>query len=280
MKKSVLFLLLIFVLAGCSSASPKDKFIEKVTPELTNIIKEVGDASLLGDLSFRVSINEVYEYYGSTGNDAKGDIIFISDELENYSPEEQYAITQEVARAVFLKLTGGNESLVGVKIGECELTMEHGIGYSCWETTSGNKYTSSYYSLEKDGQEIYDNPENDLETQLEEDLGMSYDEWLERQKEKAVGTEVSSSDVDFWAAVTAAQDLVKNELKAPSTARFPVSGDSYNVMRSGTQWSVAGYVDAQNGFGATTREHWTASFTMGDTSGSQYEISNYKVDFN
>lgn len=280
MKKTLLVLFLILALTGCSSSSAEDKFVDKITPELSDVINEVGNTSPLGDLSFRVFVSEVYEYYGNSGNEAKGDIIFISDELENFSPEEQYAITQEIARLVFLELTGGNESLVGVKIGECELTMEHGIGFSNWESTSGSRYESSYYSLKKDGEEIYDNPENDLETQLEQDLGMPYNEWLELQKNKVTETEISSSHPNYWAAVTAAQNLVKDELRSPSTARFPVSGDAYIVVKTGTQWSVAGYVDAQNGYGATVREQWTASFEMSDPSGSQYTISNYEVEFN
>lgn len=86
-------------------------------------------------------------------------------------------------------------------------------------------------------------------------------------------------DDDFWFAVTSAQNLVKAELKAPSTAKFPWSDDEYTVKKNGRDWKVSGYVDAQNSFGASIRTYWTAIFTMGDTSGSTYKVSNYIVTY-
>lgn len=90
---------------------------------------------------------------------------------------------------------------------------------------------------------------------------------------------VSDSDSDYWYAVTAAQNLVKEKLKSPSTAKFPIFPSEYVVRRSGDKWSVAGYVEAQNGFGATVKQAWSATFTMGSTKGSQYKISDYSVTF-
>ena len=92
-------------------------------------------------------------------------------------------------------------------------------------------------------------------------------------------TDVSDEDDEYWYAVTAAQELVKDELKAPSTAKFSFDTSDYTVQRSGDQWKISGYVDAENGLGATLRENWTATFTMGDTSGDQYSVSNYAVTF-
>jgi len=86
-------------------------------------------------------------------------------------------------------------------------------------------------------------------------------------------------DDDFWFAVTSAQNLVKDELKSPSTAKFPWEDTEYTVKRNGSDWQVNGYVDAQNSFGAVVRTNWTAVFTMGDTSGSTYKVSNYDVTF-
>lgn len=90
---------------------------------------------------------------------------------------------------------------------------------------------------------------------------------------------VSDEDDEYWYAVSTAQELVKDELKSPSTAKFSFDTSDYTVQRSGDQWKISGYVDAQNGFGATLREYWTATFTMGDISGSKYEVSNYSVTF-
>ncbi len=90
---------------------------------------------------------------------------------------------------------------------------------------------------------------------------------------------VTDDDDDFWYAVSAAQSLVKDELKSPSTAKFPYDDADYIVKRSGDYWIVGGYVDAQNGFGASIREEWIATFKMGDTSGTQYKISDFAVMF-
>lgn len=51
----------------------------------------------------------------------------------------------------------------------------------------------------------------------------------------------------------ACEDVVKENLKSPSTASFS------NETASGTdgQYTVTGDVDSQNGFGATVRSHFT-----------------------
>jgi hypothetical protein len=51
-----------------------------------------------------------------------------------------------------------------------------------------------------------------------------------------------------------AEKFVSNRLKAPSTAKFPWS---CNAIKNGNQWTVRGYVDAQNSFGAMLRSHYT-----------------------
>ena len=63
-------------------------------------------------------------------------------------------------------------------------------------------------------------------------------------------------------AITLAQELVKKELKSPSTAKFPWSFSEYTVSRSGENWIVKGYVDAQNSFGAMIRSNFEACFKM------------------
>lgn len=53
-----------------------------------------------------------------------------------------------------------------------------------------------------------------------------------------------------------AQDRVKELLKAPATADFPSFSPEF-VSGSGRDFKVAAYVDAQNGFGAKLRNHFT-----------------------
>ena len=58
------------------------------------------------------------------------------------------------------------------------------------------------------------------------------------------------------------QVYVQSQLKAPSTAKFPYSGDTSAVtikdLGSNTA-QVTAYVDAQNSFGAMIRQHYTAT---------------------
>ncbi|MDA4844755.1 hypothetical protein [Hoeflea poritis] len=60
-------------------------------------------------------------------------------------------------------------------------------------------------------------------------------------------------------AVVKIQDLVKMNLKAPSTAKFP----GMKVERIGDcVWGATSYVDSQNGFGATIRTGFFATVIM------------------
>lgn len=60
----------------------------------------------------------------------------------------------------------------------------------------------------------------------------------------------------LWAL---AEKAVKNELKSPSTAKFPSSygSDGVSFGKSGDLYTVSAWVDAQNGFGATVRTNFT-----------------------
>jgi hypothetical protein len=58
-------------------------------------------------------------------------------------------------------------------------------------------------------------------------------------------------------AVNACEGFVKDQLKAPSTARF--SNERYG--QDGLVFTVTGDVDAQNSFGATIRNHYTCVVT-------------------
>lgn len=88
---------------------------------------------------------------------------------------------------------------------------------------------------------------------------------------------LDSDDDDFWRAVVAAQNIVKDELKSPSSAKFPLS--DYTVRHDLREYYVSGYVDSQNSFGAMVRTLWSATFEMGSDIGEKYKISNYNVEF-
>ena len=72
-----------------------------------------------------------------------------------------------------------------------------------------------------------------------------------------------------------AKDTVKQNLKAPSTATFSSMSET-QIKRSGNTWTVSGWVDAQNSFGAMLRSEYTVKITF--TSKTKYTIDSCIID--
>lgn len=65
--------------------------------------------------------------------------------------------------------------------------------------------------------------------------------------------------VDRSDACFMAQKFVKEQLKAPATAQFPIwTEENCQVTQRNRIWVVRSYVDAENGFGALLRNDYTA----------------------
>ena len=92
------------------------------------------------------------------------------------------------------------------------------------------------------------------------------------------GFDTSSSQsgfgIDEYDAWTAATDVVKNNLKAPSTAEF-CSKSSATIEQHGNTWTIKGYVDAENSFGAKLRNDFTVVITF--TSSTKYTIDECSI---
>lgn len=67
---------------------------------------------------------------------------------------------------------------------------------------------------------------------------------------------------------TDAQDAVKEELKAPSTAKFPWDYESYVTDNGDGTYTVTSYVDAENSFGAKIRSKFRCIVHNEDGSGN------------
>lgn len=63
-------------------------------------------------------------------------------------------------------------------------------------------------------------------------------------------------------ACTAGEGFVKEKLRAPATAEFPSCGE-ISAEQNGDAWTISGYVDAQNGFGANIRSSWVVTALRG-----------------
>lgn len=73
-------------------------------------------------------------------------------------------------------------------------------------------------------------------------------------------------------AITAAKMAVEEHLKSPSTADF-CSQSEMTISNSGNSWTVSGYVDAENSFGATVREYWTVTMTVSGETAKNVTVS-------
>lgn len=69
------------------------------------------------------------------------------------------------------------------------------------------------------------------------------------------GTFSTSSVPDETGARLACHHSVRQQLRAPSTASFAPASDT-RIARSGSEWTLTGWVDAENAFGATVRSTW------------------------
>ena len=80
---------------------------------------------------------------------------------------------------------------------------------------------------------------------------------------------------DEFEAQVIAEEIVEGKLKSPSTAEF-CEHSEYTITCSGDTWTVTGYVDAQNSFGATLRNNFTVKFTF--ESNKRYTIDYCNIE--
>lgn len=65
--------------------------------------------------------------------------------------------------------------------------------------------------------------------------------------------------IDAWVC---AQDIVNSNLKAPSTAEYCSYPSADIEWNGGSDYTVSGYVDAENGFGSMVRTYFTVTLTL------------------
>lgn len=96
---------------------------------------------------------------------------------------------------------------------------------------------------------------------------------IERANGTAYTPTVDRSDACFMS-----QKFVKDRLKAPSTAEFPMwTEDNCKVDHNGGQWIVYSYVDAQNGFGAMIRSEYVVKMTY-NSSRDVWTLTDFVMD--
>ena len=80
---------------------------------------------------------------------------------------------------------------------------------------------------------------------------------------------------DKAAAYTVAQNIVEEQLKAPSTAEF-CSIKEASITCEDDVWTVTGWVDAENSFGVMLRNEYTVRFKF--KSSGRYIIEYCEID--
>lgn len=77
------------------------------------------------------------------------------------------------------------------------------------------------------------------------------------------GDDVPSATGDAITAFIMSEQFVEQRLKAPSTAKFSKYHEVEDqITKIGTnKWHVVAWVDAQNGFGAMIRNHYSCDMT-------------------
>lgn len=150
----------------------------------------------------------------------------------------------------FLHFDGNN---VGYKSGDySELTC-----YDCGEPADGGMWKGGRHSSD----------EHYCKKHFEERK-----ELFDAYRDKNAGEDDFGHDeYDAW---TAARDIVEGKLKSPSTAKF-CSVTNASIERDGNTWTIIGYVDAQNSFGATLRNNFTVKITF--TSSTKYTIDQCSI---
>lgn len=78
-----------------------------------------------------------------------------------------------------------------------------------------------------------------------------------------------------------AEEDVKENLKAPSTAEFPghiMDADDWTIIKDGDTFTVSAWVDAQNSFGAQVRNTFIVTYTWSGDSSSAPILENITIE--
>lgn len=76
---------------------------------------------------------------------------------------------------------------------------------------------------------------------------------------------------DNYDAITIAEKVVKEKLKSPSSAKFSGISETHVSLTDNT-WSISGWVDASNSYGAIVRSSYVVTITFSTS-------SHYTVDY-
>lgn len=159
-----------------------------------------------------------------------------------------------------------NEELIDMMSNLKDMMSDEGYSYPDYminEIDDGqNKYGIYGDIVKKNGKQIYDRflAKKDTETDESKDVPDEIEDVTNTYGPDAPMYEVTDDSIlsKCWVC---AEDTVKTQLKAPSTAEFPFSygSDGVQILQQGNYYYVKGWVDAENSFGAMIRNDFVVT---------------------
>ena len=269
----ILILIICFVVVKGIGFAIKNKTLSQMTAHVQPIASKYGfsdvkvvDYSVYGTYM-------TYNFETATETDSAHCILYIeSAEFDNTRITDIYKLLNALDGR-FIKNTKHN-GYPAYLSKACLCPSYDKDGCMAYKSRSGNPphvvYASAFYESRNDTVLFVDGGSTTVKAMNE---GKTYSVPI-RPTVPASSSDEDNYGHDKFDAMVIAEKVVKSKLKSPSTADFCSTSD-YTVSCVGNSWTVTGYVDAQNGFGATVRNTFTVKFTF--SSSSQYTVDSCSI---
>lgn len=219
-------------------------------------------------------------------------VIYMTNEFDNLSRLQKHTYMegdfgQKIKKAFNEWMSDGDKyhkfEINDLTFMDIAIILKHGDNvyqYGVYYTTPKGYTDLKYSFIDKDGT-LYDFID-------EADHAAKNEAWIEGQrineevrnelaekdKEKSQTLDVTD-DKEKAICWSLAKDVISEHLKSPSTAKFPLyTNEDIKYTYSNDIYTVYGYVDAQNSFGATVR---TEFYVTMKKSGTKFTAQSYQI---
>lgn len=258
-------LCLSFILSGCGAESNANKlatFAEQsfLEQDYESYIQTLRETSGLNDLTATINISYDFDYdYDKKNNwlNAVCYFSFSSDEIDKYATAEYYTPEANELATTLHRLSKALANTEPYQYTSSEGSVRLKVNWPRFlKITTSNEHE---YELVGEGS-VY----------VTVDGEWVYDGYMPVKKNNKTSSATSNSstsqlpntarhtDVDAWVC---AQNIVKSNLKSPSTANFCSYPDATITHLGNGEYKVTGWVEAQNSLGATLRQNFVVTYT-------------------
>lgn len=254
--------IIILLLVGCGGKSTAKKLAEYgeeqfLTNDFNNYLENIR-ACGLSDLTAEISSSYIYEY----DFNKKSKELLLTCQLMNlksdmideyYTIENNQSSSEKLANLMILihdtAFSDKTYTYESKPLGKVTVRITNGYSSEIHiKTSQGRDYEYSYYGdsdiIKVGNKPVYNKKARNNNTNTE--LPSSITE-----------TNVTNDD-ELGTCWALAKDVVKANLKSPSSAKFPFSygSDGVSITNSGNIYTVQAWVDAENSFGANLRSNF------------------------